>query len=291
MVGCVIVFNKKIIAEGFTSPYGNNHAEVNAINNVKDKSLLKQATLYVTLEPCSHFGKTPPCSDLIIKYAIPKVIIGCKDDNEKVAGKGIAKLRAAGCKVTVGVLEQECKYHHKRFFTFHLQKRPIVILKWAESQDRFLAPISKQKQDLDGLVSKALVVIYSLTLFFLAAVGVALYKASIQMIHEKWNGKGYPKGLKGESIPLSARIVAVADVCDALRSKRPYKEPWPHLKAVDQILREKGEHFDPEIITAFVSQVDKFHMISKAEGGVNPQNCNPTSNSTDGLARAMGETK
>jgi len=146
MVGCVIVCNKKIIAEGFTSPYGNNHAEVNAINNVKDKSLLKQATLYVTLEPCSHFGKTPPCSDLIIKYAIPKVIIGCKDDNEKVAGKGIAKLRAAGCKVTVGVLEQECKYHHKRFFTFHNKKRPYIILKWAETNDGFIAPFAKKEK-------------------------------------------------------------------------------------------------------------------------------------------------
>ena len=146
MVGCVIVCNKKIIAEGYTSPYGNNHAEVNAINNVKDKSLLKQATLYVTLEPCSHFGKTPPCSDLIIKYAIPKVIIGCKDDNEKVAGKGIAKLRAAGCKVTVGVLEQECKYHHKRFFTFHNKKRPYIILKWAETNDGFIAPFTKKEK-------------------------------------------------------------------------------------------------------------------------------------------------
>ena len=103
MVGCVIVHNSIIISEGFTSAYGGNHAEVNAINSVKDKSLLKEATLYVTLEPCSHYGKTPPCSDLIIKHKIPNVVIGCLDDNEKVAGKGIKKLRNSGCNVVVGV--------------------------------------------------------------------------------------------------------------------------------------------------------------------------------------------
>ena len=95
MVGCVIVHNFKIIAEGFTSPYGSSHAEVNAINSVNDKSLLKDTTLYATLEPCSHFGKTPPCTDLIIKHGIQNVVIGCMDDNEKVAGKGISKLKAA----------------------------------------------------------------------------------------------------------------------------------------------------------------------------------------------------
>ncbi|MFT5217078.1 MAG: diaminohydroxyphosphoribosylaminopyrimidine deaminase [Glaciecola sp.] len=146
MVGCVIVQNFKIIAEGFTSPYGSSHAEVNAINSVKDKSLLKDTTLYVTLEPCSHFGKTPPCSDLIIKYGIQNVVIGCMDDNEKVAGKGISKLKAAGCNVKVGVLEKECKEHHKRFFTFHNKKRPYIILKWAETANGFIAPVSKSEQ-------------------------------------------------------------------------------------------------------------------------------------------------
>ncbi|TBN04388.1 bifunctional diaminohydroxyphosphoribosylaminopyrimidine deaminase/5-amino-6-(5-phosphoribosylamino)uracil reductase RibD [Hyunsoonleella flava] len=147
MVGCVIVANNKIISEGFTSAYGGNHAEVNAIEAVKDKSALKQATLYVTLEPCSHFGKTPPCSDLIIKHRIPKVVIGCIDDNQQVAGKGIKRLIEAGIDVTVGVLEDECKQHHKRFFTFHNKKRPYIILKWAETKDGFIAPKSKAKQE------------------------------------------------------------------------------------------------------------------------------------------------
>ncbi len=148
MVGCVIVHNNMIIGEGYTSPYGGNHAEVNAINSVTNKALLKEASLYVTLEPCSHFGKTPPCSDLIIRHQIPNVIIGCIDDNEKVAGKGIEKLRRSGCKVVVGVfLEDECKNHHKRFFTFHNKKRPYIILKWAETVDGFIAPKSRKKQE------------------------------------------------------------------------------------------------------------------------------------------------
>ena len=146
MVGAVIVHNDLIIAEGYTSDYGGNHAEVNAINAVKDKSLLTKCTLYVTLEPCSHFGKTPPCSDLIVKHKIPNVVIGCIDDNPEVAGKGIAKLKASGCNVTVGVLEAECKAHHKRFFTFHNKKRPYIILKWAETADGFIAPLKKDEK-------------------------------------------------------------------------------------------------------------------------------------------------
>lgn len=146
MVGCVIVHDGKIISEGFTSKYGEAHAEVNAINSVKDKALLKHATLYVTLEPCSHFGKTPPCSNLIIEYGIPNIVIGSIDDNEKIAGQGIAKLRASGCNVILGVLENECKKHHKRFFTFHNKKRPYIILKWAETTDGFIAPKHKKDQ-------------------------------------------------------------------------------------------------------------------------------------------------
>ena len=141
MVGCVIVHDEKIIGEGFTSAYGGAHAEVNAINSVRDKNKLKAATLYVTLEPCSHFGKTPPCADLIIKYQVPKVIIGLVDPHEKVAGNGVKRLKASGCEVVTGILEKECREHHKRFLTFHEQKRPYIILKWAETSDRFIAPL------------------------------------------------------------------------------------------------------------------------------------------------------
>lgn len=146
MVGCAIVHNGIIIGEGFTSPFGGPHAEVNAINSVKNKALLKEATLYVTLEPCAHYGKTPPCSDLIVENKIPKVVIGCIDDHSVVAGKGIEKLKKGGCQVTVGVLETQCREHHKRFFTFHNKKRPYIILKWAQTLDGFIAPESKNER-------------------------------------------------------------------------------------------------------------------------------------------------
>lgn len=143
-VGAVIVHNDVIIGEGFTSAYGGNHAEVNAVLSVKDTSLLKDATIYVSLEPCSHFGKTPPCSDLIIKHKIPKVVIGTIDPFAKVAGKGIEKLQNAGCEVILNVLKDECIASNKRFFTFHQHKRPYVILKWAETQDGFIDKIRQE---------------------------------------------------------------------------------------------------------------------------------------------------
>jgi diaminohydroxyphosphoribosylaminopyrimidine deaminase/5-amino-6-(5-phosphoribosylamino)uracil reductase len=146
MVGSVIVYNDKIIGEGWHKKSGEPHAEVNAVNSVKDKSLLKKSTIYVSLEPCSHFGKTPPCCDLIIKNEIPNVVIGTVDPNVKVAGNGIIKLIEAGKNVQVGVLEAECNELNKRFFTFHQKKRPYVILKWAESKDGFISPLTKSEQ-------------------------------------------------------------------------------------------------------------------------------------------------
>ncbi|WP_417800957.1 bifunctional diaminohydroxyphosphoribosylaminopyrimidine deaminase/5-amino-6-(5-phosphoribosylamino)uracil reductase RibD [Tenacibaculum sp.] len=145
-VGAVIVHNNKIIGEGFTSAYGGPHAEVNAINAVRDQELLKEATIYVTLEPCSHHGKTPPCADLILEKGIPNIVIGCVDTNSLVAGKGIARLKKAGRNVTVGVCEKECLEHHKRFFTVQDKQRPYIILKWAETKDGFIAPLIKDEQ-------------------------------------------------------------------------------------------------------------------------------------------------
>jgi diaminohydroxyphosphoribosylaminopyrimidine deaminase/5-amino-6-(5-phosphoribosylamino)uracil reductase len=140
MVGSVITHQNKIIGEGFTSRYGGPHAEVNAINSVADKSLLNEATLYVTLEPCNHYGKTPPCTELIIKTNLQKVIIGIQDPNKKVSGGGIKKLKEAGVEVLTGVLEDECRNHHKRFLTFQEKHRPYILLKWAETKDGFIAP-------------------------------------------------------------------------------------------------------------------------------------------------------
>ena len=140
MVGSVIVYENTIIGEGYHKEYGREHAEVNAIASVKDKSLLKDSTLYVNLEPCAHFGKTPPCSNLIIEHKIPKVVIGCVDTFSDVNGKGIIKMEKAGIEVNVGILEKESQELNKRFFTFHEKKRPYLILKWAESKDGFIAP-------------------------------------------------------------------------------------------------------------------------------------------------------
>lgn len=146
LVGSVIVYKDQIIGEGWHKKAGEPHAEVNAINSVKDKSLLSKATIYVSLEPCSHFGKTPPCADLIIANKIPNVVIGTIDPFAKVAGNGIKKLMEAGANVTVGVLEEACHKLNQRFFTFHQKKRPFIILKWAETADGFIAPITKNEQ-------------------------------------------------------------------------------------------------------------------------------------------------
>lgn len=138
MVGCVIEHNDTIIGEGFHEKYGEAHAEVNAINTVKNTALLKESTLYVSLEPCAHFGLTPPCCDLIIENKIPHVVIGTIDSFAKVAGKGIERMIKAGIDVQVGILDKECREINKRFFTFHEKKRPYIILKWAETTDGFI---------------------------------------------------------------------------------------------------------------------------------------------------------
>ena len=138
MVGCVIVNNGKVIGEGYHKAFGEAHAEVNAINSVMNKALLASSQLYVSLEPCAHFGKTPPCADLIIKHNIKRVIIGCIDPNPLTRGKGIEKLIKNGCDITIGALEQECMELNKRFFTFIEKKRPYIIMKWAQSEDGFI---------------------------------------------------------------------------------------------------------------------------------------------------------
>ena len=138
MVGSVIVLNDSIIGEGWHQKAGEPHAEVNAINSVKDKTLLSKATIYVSLEPCSHYGKTPPCANLIVEKGIKNVVIGSIDTNSVVSGRGVKHLIANGCNVIVGVLEDECEELNKRFFTFHSKKRPYIMLKWAETSDGFI---------------------------------------------------------------------------------------------------------------------------------------------------------
>jgi diaminohydroxyphosphoribosylaminopyrimidine deaminase/5-amino-6-(5-phosphoribosylamino)uracil reductase len=148
LVGAVIVHNEHIIGEGFHRQYGESHAEVNAINAVKKQELLKESTLYVNLEPCSHFGKTPPCASLIIEKKIPKVVIGMRDPNEKVNGNGIKMLCDAGVEVIENVLFDECLHLNRRFITFHTKKRPYIILKWAQTNNGFM-DVLRDKNGMD----------------------------------------------------------------------------------------------------------------------------------------------
>ena len=138
MVGAVIVHGERIIGEGYHRQCGGPHAEVNAVRSVKDERLLREATMYVSLEPCAHYGKTPPCADMIVEKGIPRVVIGCRDSYDQVDGKGIQKLREAGVDVTVGVLERECLELNRAFFTYHGKKRPYITLKWAQSADGYI---------------------------------------------------------------------------------------------------------------------------------------------------------
>jgi len=162
MVGAVVVLNDKVIGEGYHQKYGEAHAEVNAVNQVINRfenyaELLKQATIYVSLEPCAHYGKTPPCADLIIKHQIQKVVVGCRDPFDQVNGKGIEKLEAAGVEVLLGVLEAECKWLNRRFFTRIQKHRPYIILKWAQTADGFFAPANGSQFWITGTESHKLV--------------------------------------------------------------------------------------------------------------------------------------
>ncbi len=157
MVGCVIVHNNLIIGEGFHQQYGGPHAEVNAIESVEDKSLLKESTLYVNLEPCSHEGKTPPCADLLIRHNVKKVVVSNLDSNPLVAGEGIKRLRAKGIDVITGVLEKQGREFNRRFFTYIEKQRPYIILKWAETADGFIARENLDSKWISNEYSRQLV--------------------------------------------------------------------------------------------------------------------------------------
>lgn len=158
LVGSVVVHNGKVIGEGYHHKAGEAHAEVNAINSVADKSLLKEATVYVNLEPCSHYGKTPPCADMLVKEGVKQVVVGTLDPHDKVTGTGVKRLLSAGIDVVVGVLEEECNELNKRFFKSHKEQRPYVILKWAQTKDGFIAPADKnESKQISGAEASQLV--------------------------------------------------------------------------------------------------------------------------------------
>lgn len=157
LVGSVIVNNQKIIAEGYHQIFGGPHAEVNAINQIENSEILKSSCLYVNLEPCSHFGKTPPCANLIIEKNIPEVVICNHDPFDKVKGNGIKLLQNAGVKVKTGILEQKGWFLNRRFFTFHTQKRPYIILKWAESSDGFMSKNENKSTIISNEINQKMV--------------------------------------------------------------------------------------------------------------------------------------
>lgn len=159
MVGAVLVYRGRIIGEGYHQQYGQAHAEVNCINSVKeeDRQLINKSTLYVSLEPCAHFGKTPPCADLIIRHKIPKVIIGCRDPFKEVNGKGIEKLKAAGIDTELGILEDECWQMNRRFFIFHTRHRPYIVLKWAQTAGGMISPGNEKRLLISNAYSNRLV--------------------------------------------------------------------------------------------------------------------------------------
>lgn len=157
MVGCVVVHDGHIVGEGFHQRYGQAHAEVNAIANVSDRAQLKDSTVYVTLEPCSHFGKTPPCADLLVREGVKRVVVACEDVNPEVSGRGIRKLREAGIEVVVGVMEAEAKFLNRRFIHWMRHRRPYVILKWAQTSDGFIARADGSSKWISDAYSRQLV--------------------------------------------------------------------------------------------------------------------------------------
>ena len=159
MVGAVLVHGERIIGEGWHRAYGEPHAEVNCFNSVADadRHLIPESTMYVSLEPCAHWGKTPPCADRIVAERVPRVVVGCRDPFPAVDGKGIEKLRAAGVEVTVGIREGECLRLNEVFFTFHTRKRPFITLKWAQSADGFIAGLAGRRVAISNAASARIV--------------------------------------------------------------------------------------------------------------------------------------
>lgn len=191
MVGAVLVHKGMIIGEGYHQKYGEAHAEVNCLNSVgaEHRQLIEQSTLYVSLEPCAHFGKTPPCADLIVRSRIPRVVVGCRDPFVQVDGKGIEKLNAAGVEVVPGVLENECRQLNKRFFAFHTKHRPYVVLKWAQTADQKMANAGSDRLHITNEYSNRMVHKWrSQEMAIVVGTNTALYDDP-QLTTRLWPGK------------------------------------------------------------------------------------------------------
>lgn len=218
MVGAVLVYENKIIGEGYHKKYGEAHAEVNCINNVdeKNKSFIEKSTMYVSLEPCAHHGKTPPCTDLIIKNKIKKVVIGCQDIYKEVAGKGIEKLRNAGIEVVTGVLENECKELNKRFFTFHQKQRPYIILKWAQTANGKIGSDNDQRILISNDYSNRLVHKWRSEEAAILVGTNTVLKDNPSLTTRLWNGKNPVRIVIDKELKISSSFKIFNDEADTI---------------------------------------------------------------------------
>ncbi len=237
MVGSVIVHNGVIIGEGYHQKIGEAHAEVNAIKSVKDESLLRESTIYVNLEPCAHYGKTPPCSKLIVDKKIPKVVIGTIDPFSKVAGKGIEMLKAAGIDVKVGVLQESCRELNRRFFTFHEKKRPYIMLKWAQTRDGFIDKLRDVDSDakaewITNKVAKALVHKWRADEPAIMVGTVTALKDNPQLTIREWSGEDPLRIVLDRDLKLGKHLNLLDGKTPTVVFTNKQKESTPNLTYV-----------------------------------------------------------
>lgn len=245
MVGCVIVHENKIIGEGWHQQYGGPHAEVNAINAVTDKSLLPASRLYVTLEPCSHYGKTPPCADLLIQHGVKDVVICNTDPNPLVKGAGIRKLLDTGCQVHVGLLEPEGLDLNRFFFTYHTLKRPYILLKWAETADGFIGKTDGTKLWISNNLSKKLVHKWRAEF---PAIMVGTRTALIdnpQLNTRAWNGKNPTRIILDKDLQLPAYLNLFDQSQPTLVYNYKKQETLPNL---ERVMLDKNEALLPALL-------------------------------------------
>lgn len=260
MVGALLVHQGKIIGEGYHEQYGKAHAEVNCLNSVPEHSqaLIPFSTLYVSLEPCVHFGKTPPCTDLIISKKIPKVVVGCTDPFARVSGKGIAKMREAGIEVIAGIKEEECRYLNRRFFTYHQKKRPYIILKWAQTADGYMAlpgprPVRISNEYTDRLVHRW----RSEEQAILAGSNTVLLDDP-RLTNRLWTGKSPVRMVIDRALKLSPSLRLFDDASPAIiynnqQSGKKGSVEWIKVASSENFLREMmADMYEREFISVLV---------------------------------------
>jgi len=255
MVGAVVVHEGVIIGEGYHLKAGTPHAEVHAINAVKDKSLLSSSTLYVTLEPCSHYGKTPPCTDLIIGSRIPRVVIGTTDTNPQVAGRGITLLRQSGTEVVTGMMEEECRWLNRRYFTWHEKKRPYVILKWARSADRFIDLVRKPGDAVEpnwitGMTERVLVHRWRAAEDAILTGGGTVRADNPALTVRLWSGKNPLRIIVSRSGDINPKSAILDDSAGTVIFTHNKNLKLPNAKV---ILLNDEEHFIKQLLTSLHS--------------------------------------